>query len=73
MVSEKRIAAEAGLNRTRTNLNYRIHLHRCRCGWRLLGSPAWCPNCEQHAIAAAIISCKAGKLFINGISVEDWR
>jgi hypothetical protein len=48
-------------------------LYHCACGWRTLNERAWCPDCEQHATAAILLSLKIGKIFVNGTKVEDWN
>lgn len=43
----------------------------CRCGWRLPNPTFRCPHCNQSASRAGIISVASGKIFFNGISVEN--
>lgn len=46
--------------------------YKCGCGWEILGGDTpWCPNCEEVATSALVISVKAGKIFGNGKPVED--
>lgn len=44
--------------------------YHCGCGWQAF--TAWCPNCEQHSSAALIITVKDGRIFANGMPVEDF-
>jgi len=51
---------------------YPAMVFRCACGWRPLDpDAAWCIDCNHVADRVLVISVNAGKIYANGVAVEE--